>query len=194
MSNFFFHIRVDLVTNNRKAREPADWRFGKIYSRSIDMDHVGSIQRLTTNSHDLETRGTCDVIDDEKELGWGIVRLYHDSEQTPGLYDHPTKVSKHKKEDSPLGGERAFRDEDCSTLCIPAVPFYLEPERFLGVMGEQTWHDIRHIRMLRTEDIHRNMVLLKFRNGKRAREWRQEWNGKKFPNFVRNPLFSVEIC
>ena len=34
--------------------------------------------------------------------------------------------------------------------------------------------------MVRTSRANRYMVLMKFKNGKRAREWQYEWNGKVF--------------
>jgi BRCA1-associated protein len=71
-------------------------------------------------------------------------------------------------------------DEDCTTLCILAVPSYLSPSDFLGFMGEKTMDDVSHFRMIRTARANRYMVLMKFRSGRKAREWQKEWNGKVF--------------
>ena len=121
----------------------------------------------------------------DEELGWGIVRLYRDSKETPGLYDD-VSTNKHSKHGRGLskpgssGQESSFRDEDCTTLCILAVPAYMTPSDFLGFVGEKSREEVSHFRMIRTERVNRYMVLMKFRNGKRAREWRKEWNGKVF--------------
>ncbi|KAF3393100.1 hypothetical protein DPV78_010002 [Talaromyces pinophilus] len=71
-------------------------------------------------------------------------------------------------------------DEDCSILCILAVPSYLSPADFLGFVGEDTRDEVSHFRMIKTARANRYMVLMKFRNGKKAREWQREWNGKVF--------------
>ncbi|KAK2736484.1 hypothetical protein FQN57_000740 [Myotisia sp. PD_48] len=70
--------------------------------------------------------------------------------------------------------------EDCTTLCILAVPSYLSPSDFLGFVGEQTRHEVSHFRMIRTSRANRYMVLMKFRSGRKAKEWQKNWNGKVF--------------
>ncbi|KAL9065657.1 MAG: hypothetical protein Q9161_008101 [Pseudevernia consocians] len=140
---------------------------------------------ITAGPGGLATKGRYEPCDpDQEELGWGVVRLYRDSEETPGLYDEPTTPTHSKPGRSLSRKERneqpAFRDEDCTTLCILAVPSYLTPSDFLGFVGEKTRDVVSHFRMIRTERGNRYMVLLKFRDGKNAREWRREWNGKAF--------------
>ncbi|KAJ6105428.1 BRCA1-associated 2 [Penicillium capsulatum] len=71
-------------------------------------------------------------------------------------------------------------ENDCTTLCILAVPSYLSPSDFLGFVGERTLDDVSHFRMIRTPRANRYMVLMKFRSGRRAMEWQKEWNGKVF--------------
>ena len=173
-----------------------DGRYGNIALRKINMlpetrlnsgeksDHI--INGMGTSSNGLATKGRYEPLDlEEEELGWGIVKLYRDPEDTPGLYDDvaSNKSSKHgrgvsRKVDT--GEAPAFNDEDCTTLCILAVPSYLTPSDFLGFVGEKTREEVSHFRMIRTERINRYMVLMKFRSGKRAREWRKEWNGRAF--------------
>jgi BRCA1-associated protein len=85
-------------------------------------------------------------------------------------------------------------DEDCSILCILAVPSYLSPADFLGFVGEDTRDEVSHFRMIKTARANRYMVLMKFRNGKKAREWQREWNGKVFNSMeVCNPIASEEV-
>lgn len=71
-------------------------------------------------------------------------------------------------------------EEDCTTLCILAVPSYLSPSDLLGFVGEKTRDCVSHFRMIRTPRANRYMVLMKFRSGRRAKEWQKEWNGKVF--------------
>lgn len=71
-------------------------------------------------------------------------------------------------------------EEDCTTLCILAVPAYLSASDFMGFVGEKTLDEVSHFRMIRTSRANRYMVLMKFRSGKKARDWQKEWNGKVF--------------
>ncbi|KIX01608.1 uncharacterized protein Z518_09334 [Rhinocladiella mackenziei CBS 650.93] len=117
--------------------------------------------------------------------GWGIVHLYRDSEETSGLY----KDSVYKTSDLWSDGLRnpppgkphpPPKDEECTTLCILAVPSYMTPSDFLSFVGQDTRDEVSHFRMVRTSRANRYMVLMKFKRGKKAREWQYEWNGKVF--------------
>ena len=180
-----------------------DWRTGQISLQSVDMVPSASVSpparssgaRLSSElgQHDqngFATKGRFEPSDIEsEELGWGVVRLYRDSEETPGLYDELSSVKNgryHKgSKYGQLGHSKGeddvtFKDEDCTTLCILAVPSYMTPSDFLGFVSEKTREQVSHFRMVKTERSNRYMVLMKFRSGKRAREWRLEWNGKAF--------------
>lgn len=176
-----------------------DWRYDKISIQDITMasalasdKNEASTDRsrkitneISVGPGGLATKGRYEPCDpDQEEVGWGVVRLYRDFEETPGLYDEPT-TPKHSKPGRSqtrreMNEKPAFRDEDCTTLCILAVPSYLTPSDFLGFVGEKTRDVVSHFRMVRTERGNRYMVLMKFRNGKIARQWRREWNGKAF--------------
>lgn len=174
-----------------------DWRYDKISVLAIDMTRATRADKHecaeTAGSHlsnglavgpgALATKGRYQPCEpQESDMGWGIVRLYRDADDTPGLYDDASAARMSKSARSSLSqqdkGQALFRDEDCTTLCILAVPSYMTPPDFLGFVGEKTREDVSHFRMIRTDRTNRYMVLLKFRNGKKAREWRKEWNGK----------------
>ncbi|KAJ5619734.1 BRCA1-associated 2 [Penicillium lagena] len=70
--------------------------------------------------------------------------------------------------------------EECTTLCILAVPSYMSSSDFLGFVGEKTLDDVAHFRMIKTARANRYMVLMKFRNAHKAMVWQKEWNGKVF--------------
>ena len=197
------HCQQDSTEIQTGAKGKRDWRSGDISLQSIDMlphvtgsghEHSADLNGHVTNGigagpGGLSTKGRFEPTDLEEEgLGWGVVRLYRDAEETPGLYDD-VKSSKYGKgslrHDDSIR-KQAFRDKDCTTLCIPAVPSYLTPSDFLGFVGEKTREEVSHFRMIRTERVNRYMVLMKFRSGKKAREWRKEWNGKVFN--------STEVC
>ena len=147
--------------------------------RSADIDNS-----VPQGSGGLTTKGKFEPTEAiHDELGWGIIRLYRDAHETAGLYDAPqTKPAKNGR----LGTKghdyesTTFKDEDCTTLCILAVPSYLTPSDFLGFVGQKTRDEVSHFRMIRSERSNRYMVLMKFRNGKKARQWRRNWNGRTF--------------
>ncbi|KAF2798488.1 hypothetical protein K505DRAFT_296451 [Melanomma pulvis-pyrius CBS 109.77] len=168
---------------------PRDWRFDTISIQSIDMHRGAGDESARVNakamkqpshapvSGGLATKGRfipSDVKD--TELGWGVVHLYRDGQETPGLYDESGAGTS----SSEGGADTLFNEEDCTTLCILAVPSYMTPSDFLGFVGEQTREDVSHFRLIRTSRANKYMVLMKFRQAKRAREWRKEWNGKTF--------------
>ena len=177
-----------------------DWRYNNISNQTVAMAQVADLGKPKGNSNNnehitngisagpggLATKGKYEPCNPQEEnIGWGVVRLYRDAEKTPGLYDEPITPSKHSKHSKALvkgvTEERPhFQDEDCTTLCMLAVPSYLTPSDFLGFVGERTRDEVSHFRMIRTERSNRYMVLMKFRNGKKARQWRREWNGKAF--------------
>jgi BRCA1-associated protein len=181
----------------------ADKRLDKISIESIDMIRGGQKDERPTIAaaseknniskgigsaiSGLQTKGSYTPLDHQTTGSvWGIVHLYRDAEETPGLYgDSPlskpsdpwlhgfTRDSTGPKHSPPA-------DQDCTTLCVLAVPSYMGPSDFLGFAGEQTWNEVSHFRMIKTARANKYMVLMKFRNGKKAREWQQEWNGKVF--------------
>ncbi|KAL1390776.1 BRCA1-associated protein 2-domain-containing protein [Phyllosticta capitalensis] len=171
-----------------------DWRFDSVSIQSIDMVPVPSSAAVTAAPEDdgkalnsqrvsigLATKGT--FIPGEvknTEVGWGVVRLYRDAQETPGLYydtSSSTGSEGGQVEDSDRQG---FKEEDCTTLCILAVPSYMTPSDLLGFVGEQTREDVSHFRQIRTARANKYMVLMKFREAKKAMQWRKDWNGKLF--------------
>ncbi|KAJ4027101.1 hypothetical protein NW752_002062 [Fusarium irregulare] len=110
----------------------------------------------------LETKNT--------ELGWGVVHFYRDGDKTPSLVEFG----------GPENGIGDSKDNDCTTLCIPAVPAYMSPGDLMGFVGEKWRSDISHCRMVMTSRMNRYLVLLKFRDNFRAKQWRQEFDGKVF--------------
>lgn len=191
-----------------QAPEEQDYRHGKIITSGITMalaatpntaelsqkdDHVITKSIRNTGSG-LATKGRYEALEDpENDLGWGIVRLYRDGHDTPGLYDDTSngRTPKHTQNSS-SEGRPTFKNEDCTTLCILAVPSYLTPSDFLGFVGEKTREKVSHFRMIRTEKSNRYMVLMKFRNGKEARIWRKEWNGRSFDGVQVRSLVSSQ--
>ena len=181
-----------------------DKRLDNISIQSVDMVPSGNVAHSNHSHDDQITRGIGSSLSGQRTKGkyvpldkglsesaWGIVHLYRDADETSSLYDEglPPKATKTRhggtsKELSPLGNQAT--DPDCTTLCILAVPSYLAPSDFLGFVGEETRDEVSHFRMIRTARANRYMVLMKFRNGKKAREWRKEWNGKVFN--------SMEVC
>ncbi|KAI9876554.1 MAG: hypothetical protein M1830_006227 [Pleopsidium flavum] len=191
--------RTDLQIR-RSASRPQDWRYDRVSISNIDMTPVktpADIQSrgkplsnindgIGVGSGGLATKGRyLPSKPHDTDVGWGIVHLYRDAEETPGLYDdEAAKRSLKAAGGSSRGSKGADRvtskEEECTTLCILAVPSYLTPSDFLGFVGEKTREDVTHFRMIRSEKANRYMVLMKFKSGRKAKEWRKEWNGKVF--------------
>ncbi|KAF9741266.1 hypothetical protein PMIN03_012270 [Paraphaeosphaeria minitans] len=165
------HIRT-------KSFAHKDWRFDAISILGIDMKpaDVGddaarprakSLKHPASSAGGLATKGKfIPSSPKDTEVGWGVVHLYRDGQETPGLYDE--------------GAAAGFNDEDCTTLCILAVPSYMTPSDLLGFVGEQTRDHVSHFRLIRTARANKYMVLMKFWEAKKARDWTKEWNGKAF--------------
>lgn len=188
----------------------ADWRFGRISTLSINgmASHSTSGETGEASKRGVEhaaaeskpapapslgpllpgagsaTRASLEI--KNTELGWGIVHLYREGEETPGLADRRqvprTSAQRSDSDPSVSGGqpEQAGQEEDCTTLCIPAVPSYLQPADFLGFMGDRWNEEVLHYRLVMTANMNRYMVLLKFRDGAKAKEWKKEFDGAEF--------------
>lgn len=162
-------------TSRQSFAAHQDWRFDTVSILSIDMlpsssgDTSRQALKQAATSGGLATKGRFIPSDPKNtEVGWGVVHLFRDGKETPGLYDEVEDAY------SP------FVEEDCTTLCILAVPSYMTPSDFLGFVGEQTRENVSHFRLIRTSRANKYMVLMKFRESSKAREWRKEWNGKTF--------------
>ena len=203
-------IPRDLETARR------DWRFGRVRVESVDMN-ISPAERERDGQRPGVRRGESsagntgnginaglasaagepvgrvtkaryEALDGKNtEIGWGIVHLYRDGEETPGLAAGGVEVYNSDKRDDgvvvsgALGVEgEEKQEEDCTTLCIPAVPSYLTPSDFLGFVGEKTREEVSHFRMVMTGRMNRYLVLMKFRDSGIARRWRTEWDGKVF--------------
>ncbi|KAL4984933.1 hypothetical protein BDW68DRAFT_7836 [Aspergillus falconensis] len=154
----------------------------------------------------LRTKGQYTPLDQKtSDSVWGIVHLYRDAHETPflGADEYPAELkgssaaARRSYPDTELGGgsgntkagasgsnvgsaSASQANDECTTLCILAVPSYMSASDLLGFVGEATMDDVSHFRMIRTARANRYMVLMKFRSGKKAREWQKEWNGKVF--------------
>ncbi|KAF2103819.1 zf-UBP-domain-containing protein [Rhizodiscina lignyota] len=173
----------------RTTDAPKDWRFGRVSVQSINMEEKkegadlgrprGKSAGQNAHTGGMATRGKFVPSDPKNtELGWGVVHLYRDAKETPGLYDDSSSTT---GSDSANGADTpAFNENECTTLCILAVPSYMTPSDFLGFVGEQTREEVSHFRLIRTARANKYMVLMKFREAKKAKAWQKEWNGKHF--------------
>ncbi|CAD6439601.1 a74ba69e-6933-463b-a012-7c96e9a3b314 [Sclerotinia trifoliorum] len=187
-----------------------DWRFGRVRIESLDMNEVGGYHGRGKGSQsgsvgvnaglepvggkvtkarfeELHTKSENGLELKNTEVGWGVVHLYREGEETPGLmgvevYNADTVASPTNIAGDSGLSETVDKDgaEDCTILCIPAVPSYLTPRDFLGFVGEKTMCEVSHFRMVMTGRMNRYMVLMKFKDGNVARKWRAEWDGKVF--------------
>lgn len=185
----------------RKARR--DWRFGPLNIESFDLERwegkregggcpAGSMEAEThpTPAASLgpnlggpgqATKGRYIPLDTKNtEIGWGIVHLYRETDESFGLGGPSEQTGGPGKEGEDGSESRTAAEDDCTILCIPSVPSYLSPSDFLGFVGEKWRGDVAHYRMVMTSRMNQYMVLMKFRDSIRAKEWRKEFDGKVF--------------
>lgn len=167
-----------------------DWRFGKIAMESIDMDskQIPTPDTPATPAHGEKllppvsisggSAAKAHFIPSESkntEFGYGVVHLYRDVYETPGLHN--------SKQNSIIGEDGEVEDEDedaLTTIAILAVPSYMTPSDFIGFVGEETRDTVSHFRIIRTGKANRYMVLMKFRRKEDAKTFVTEFNGKVF--------------
>lgn len=170
-----------------------DWRFGRVSIESFDFEreegagmtgdaenpNAAAFAALelgpTLGGDGSSTRAECVSLPTKNtEVGWGVVHFYRGEEMPlPGL--DPSSAA---------GRENGLNEDGCTTLCIPAVPSFILPSEFLGFVGEKWRGDVTHFRMVMTSRMSRYLVLLKFRDSQKAKEWRKEFNGKVFNSMV----------
>jgi BRCA1-associated protein len=157
-----------------------DWRYGPVTIESIDMEPAST--KLPPTG--LHTKAAyVPSTPKATDVGWGVVHLYRDSQETEAL-GHT-----HVKHDVD------FDPQQCNTLCILAVPSWMMPSDLLGFVGDQAREDVSHFRLIRTGRANKYMVLIKFRQAKKAREWQKLWNGKLFSAMeVRIPEHLRNTC
>lgn len=166
-----------------------DWRFGPVSIETMDMMSTTDEQakekaskHAKSSNTGLHTKGVYLPSDPKTtDVGWGVVHLYRDTQETRAL-EQDSYGSKHIPDKEADG----FSLDDCSTLCILAVPSWMMPSDVLGFVGDQTREDVSHFRLIRTGRANKYMVLMKFRSPKKAREWQKLWNGKLFS--------AMEVC
>jgi BRCA1-associated protein len=178
---------------SRVSAAKRDWRFDTVSIVSIDMEEsnsnptrlirgksFGNESRANIDPAGVATKGVFIPSDPKNtDVGYGIVHLYRDSKETPGLYEDDVVAS--KAAESPRDDRASKFDADqCTTLCILAVPSYMTPSDLLGYVGEKTREEVSHFRLIRTGRTNKYMVLMKFRSAKKAKEWQKAWDGKPF--------------
>lgn len=176
------------ATISRRSVEEAarDWRFGRVRASSIQMGDPGGAMEGGGSASGAKSQGTRARVEEvrlrgrEEELGWGIVHLYREGEETGELGEVGEVVEEGGKEREGVPRKEEMEGVDTTMLCIPAVPSYMTASDFLGWVGEKTRGLVSHFRMVMTGRMNRYMMLMKFRDGTEARRWRREWDGKVF--------------
>lgn len=161
-----------------------DSRIDQVFVEATDDITAG----IGTKFASAKTKAVFTSVEESESGDRGIVHLYRDIDETPGLYRREGRISssdfwngdaqaRRHLSTRPLG---SWKDEDCTTVAILAVPSYMTPRDFLAFVGEETRNAVKHFRMIRTSRLNRYMVLMKFKDGRYARQWQNDWNTKLF--------------
>ena len=168
----------------KRSNEAAanDWRYDVVSIESIDMERTAASKagvgaQAKNGTSGLHTKAVY-VPSDPKttEIGWGLVHLYRDSEESSFL-DSDTALTGRRSLDK---ARDDFDPDGCTTLCILAVPSWMMPSDLLGFVGDQAREDVSHFRLIRTGRANKYMALMKFRSAKKAKEWQKAYNGRLF--------------
>ena len=172
-----------------------DWRFGAVNVEGVDMastdwrrgessaaeDRPADVELGTPENLGRVTKARFEPVDRKNtEVGWGIVHLYRDGEETFGLGAPPESDGDEKEKETLGEGEVEGEEGDCTTICVPAVPSFFTPSDFMGWVGPKTRDQVSHFRMVMTGRVNRYLVLMKFRDNEVAKKWKEEWDGKLF--------------
>ncbi|PNH43157.1 hypothetical protein VD0004_g4269 [Verticillium dahliae] len=167
-----------------------DWRFGRVSVESLeqqttnnsatDMDEAAGssgerpsaatgIGPMFGGAGSMTMAKLLPLDTTNTELGWGVVHFYREQDDSPSLR-------------RPITEQQTGKDGDCTTVCVPAVPSYWSFHDLLGFIGEEWKESISHYRLVTTAQMNRYLVLMKFRDGQKARAWQKEFDGKLFNN------------
>ncbi|KAK5070800.1 hypothetical protein LTR51_006812 [Lithohypha guttulata] len=173
------------ITANVTASSHDDERIDDVVVEVTDDITAG----IGTKAASAQTRAAFAATEETDAGERGIVHLYRDVEETPGLYRKSDRITPSElwhgsapaKARPPASySSHPPKDEDCTMLAILAVPSYMTPRDFLAFVGPDTRNAVSHFRMVRTSRVNRYMVLMKFKDGRFARQWQSDWNTKLF--------------
>ena len=173
-------------SNEAAAR---DWRYDAVSIESIDMETQTQRQTegkagnasIKSGASGLHTKAVYLPSDPKTtEVGWGIVRLYRDSEESSLLDPDAASTGRMSRNKAQPDVNEHFDPDECTTLCILAVPSWMMPSDLLGFVGDQAREDVSHFRLIRTGRANKYMVLMKFRSAKKAKDWQKAYNGRLF--------------
>lgn len=173
-------------TEDTRREKTQDWRFGHVSIETIDPIAAMKVTKAQAapslgppiSGPGTATKATCLRLQTHHtNIGWGVVHFYRDDQESTALRLAEAATA---TATATAAGGNVEKEEDCSTLCIPAVPAYMSPGDLWGFMGERWRDDISHCRMVKTSQRNRYLVLLKFRHGKVAREWKKTFDGTVF--------------
>ncbi|KAK5079829.1 hypothetical protein LTR70_008896 [Exophiala xenobiotica] len=182
--------RPSLSTRSPMRTVPSsldDKRIDHVIVDAVDGDDI--TPGIGTSLASARTRAAFAITEESDAGELGIVHLYRDADETPGLYQNTDRIpSTHLWDGSATARARSTgsqhtkppKHEDCTILSILAVPSYMTPKDFLAYVGKDTRNAVSHFRMIRTSRLNRYMVLIKFKDGRFARQWQHDWNGKVF--------------
>ncbi|TKA74170.1 hypothetical protein B0A55_06586 [Friedmanniomyces simplex] len=168
-------------SNEDSAR---DWRYEAVSVESIDMESQSStaVKAAKSAVNGLHTKAVYLPTDPKTtDVGYGVVHLYRDTEESLLLGDDEAFTRRSlDRVGRPSGKEEDFNPENCTTLCVLAVPSWMMPSDLLGFVGDQAREEVSHFRLIRTGRTNKYMVLMKFRSARKAREWQKANNGRLF--------------
>ncbi|ORY77294.1 BRCA1-associated protein 2-domain-containing protein [Protomyces lactucae-debilis] len=143
-----------------------DYRFGQITVESIDMSYCKGefVKTGAANS----------------QLGGGVVHLFKEDDE-----DNKRKVARLK---------HLCLETQGTVVAVLAVPSYMHSSDFVGFIGPEQQKEVSHIRLIRTKEPNRYMVLLKFREASKAKQFLNLFNGRSFNSMDPETVHAVNVA
>ncbi|GAV29874.1 hypothetical protein PMKS-003380 [Pichia membranifaciens] len=175
--------RLKLKRQALAKADTIDYRFTAVEVTPIEPKYI---QMSASQSHSqlLPKASSSSYITDKlcaELLGFGVVRLYKDSENHINLFKIDSSGMKHVPGDE-------------TTLAILSVPFYFSAsDLLLGFFDEDDAKELSHIRLIKSSSPNRFMILLKFRLKEAVKPFLRKYQGRKFNSFEPETCSVVEI-
>ncbi|KAL5615154.1 hypothetical protein BROUX41_005211 [Berkeleyomyces rouxiae] len=114
----------------------------------------------------------------DADTDWGVVHIYRQGTQKPDI-KRPLNISKLRPQPEAL--------RQSTILCIPDVPSCTSHGEVLRFVGDVWAENVSHIRMVTTENVSHDLMLLKLRDWDTASRFRKEFNGRQLNDRTTEP-------
>lgn len=191
--NYYLVFDLDLKLTQNHNIELSDWTTIVIETKDLFIedtnkelletyeDSEASTVEVISIDNPIESKMTSNLTNSSNELlkgkfmGYGVIRLYRES-----------IAEKEAKDEVEVEG-------DDTVVSIISVPNYFSPTELLAFLTQEFISNMSHIRLLRSNNPNRFMVLIKFKNSEITKKFKEKFNGCKFNSFENELCHVISI-